>query len=237
MSATASPLEQGQHTFSEPPAHPWTYFTRRMFERVLVYDLIENGAASTALLQGRLAYTEIPLPNGEATALIEWARQRNLISPLGHSERADGSPITEPEWTPTEIGRKLSPPISYEQIRGGALGWRGMKRVAKWVLLAVGIVGSAALYTGLHHSVGNVVALLVFVVPLLYVLTDYATTRWARFMDHVVVGGWPHYNALASRRQDQLRQLRSCRKLRAFLRRSHVAFPEYLQMRALVIMK
>jgi hypothetical protein len=64
---------------------------------------------------------ELALDRRELIAVMESARRAGLVRPLGDEHRADGSPVNDPEWSPTEDGRRRSLPFMRWLMRGAAV--------------------------------------------------------------------------------------------------------------------
>jgi hypothetical protein len=107
----------------EPRARDrWNGRVWRAFQRALLSDLTERGAGSIDDLEARRMHVlELPLDRLELVAVVESARRAGLVEPLGHERAADGSDVEEPEWSPTEDGRRRTLPFTRWLLRGAAL--------------------------------------------------------------------------------------------------------------------
>jgi hypothetical protein len=89
----------------------WKPTVQSEFDRLLVYDLAERGAASIDELQQReFRFDGVALSRGELVSLVESARRRGLVEPLGHASRASGEEVKATEWAATARGHDLDPP-------------------------------------------------------------------------------------------------------------------------------
>jgi hypothetical protein len=83
----------------------WSAPVWKTFRRVLVNDLVENGAATVSDLERRrIDFLELALDRKEILAVVESARRTGLVEPLGHEQRADGATVDGPEWAVTDEG-------------------------------------------------------------------------------------------------------------------------------------
>jgi hypothetical protein len=219
----------------------WHYTTREMFLRVLVYDLVKHGAASTPELECRLRYNKIRLTAQEVLALVEWARRTGLIEPTGHPIRADGSPITQSEWTPTAAGRKLPPPLSEEsanqgEFTTGALRRGFLVRVApliKFIGLTT-LLAALAGVTKLPSAELVIYSIFLFSFLVIVMYTVVAPLR-VRVMDWTVLTLWPRYQTISSSYEKELKQLKERRKCRSLFNLSYVGYWTYIALRAEII--
>jgi hypothetical protein len=211
--------------------------TLNMFVRCLVTDLQEAGAASTAELIGRLSYMDIKLPRDDVIHVVEHARRRDLVAPLGHAQRADGSEVTEPEWHPTAAGLKLRAPLSKSEatdLGGRFVQWFVMPfwRTVKPVGLATA-VGVAA--GGLKLGRDDLVVLAIGIFLVLEVLVVTLNPVRTRLFDWLTLAGWPHYARTLEGCWEEYRELRSRRRWRAWLHLNHLWYWRFLGSRAALV--
>ncbi len=83
----------------------------RVFQQVLIPHLARHGAATSAALVNReIQLFRLGLEDEEVLDLLELARRRALIEPLGQGADAYGETISAVEWTPSASGRALKRP-------------------------------------------------------------------------------------------------------------------------------
>jgi hypothetical protein len=177
----------------------WTPTVQSEFDRLLVHDLAERGAASIDELQERgFGFDGVALTGCDLVSLVESARRRGLVEPLGHSTRASGEEVKATEWAATDRGRNLAPP-------GRAL-WMGRRRALMhsvrkmWPFLAIflALVPLSSLggafgddpSTKLDVAVGVVAVQAFLIVFAVMFLDEHARRRAVR-----VAYEWPGYEA------------------------------------------
>jgi hypothetical protein len=211
--------------------------TYEMFSRVLVYDLVRNGAATTGELQERLRFNKIRLIGDEVLVVIERARRAGLIEPLGHPARADGSLVKQSEWTATAGGRDLPPPVSEETVTGNELlmyslrhglpfrtgsliKLAGLTTVVAVLSGASGFSTSGAVWLGFFLFVG-LVTLILITIPIR-----------ARGWDWLVVNNWPRYKDVRESNRQKFDELKARKKLRSRFSPTHLRYWDYVSRRA-----
>jgi len=210
-----------------------------MFKRVLVWDLIHDGAASTEELEGRVRYMGIVWPPEDIRMVLECARRAGLVAPLGHPERADGTGVTRSEWIATNAGQKLAPPPSADEgrqsdfsLHGFRRMWQRLERVAR-PIGAASVAGALAGLLALTPTQAAQLALFIF----LGLITGYvlAEPLLVRVTDWLTLPGWPHYQRTYQAHRSEIDVLRARRKLRARLRKRHLGYWDFIRARAAVL--
>ena len=133
------------------PNEDWTKRTWAHMRHQLVLHLQRNGARSVQQLEmDRLHALFFPLDHDEIVAVVESARCRQLVEPLGHRYRVDDTALPDEEWSLTTHGRNEARlPLS----------WAGSQLMGVFGRLApilFGVVSALGLSASLAHFVQGI---------------------------------------------------------------------------------
>lgn len=84
---------------------------QEVFHRVLLPQLVQCEARTIEeIVAGGLSVFRLKLESNELRDLLELARRRGLIEPLGSTQDVYGAAIKDTQWLPSQLGRELKRP-------------------------------------------------------------------------------------------------------------------------------
>jgi len=136
ISERSSPPEPSQSLLSSDEDR-WRRATWIHFESRLLTHLRQRGARSVdELVEDPPEVLWLALTREEVEAVVEFARRRGLVYPLGHEKRADGE-HTRDEWILTEKGESATQ-LGFRWLRSKA---GGVVKIVSLLLALLGALG------------------------------------------------------------------------------------------------